>query len=201
MTLEESILEQMTISPFFNSDIDIEVLMREYEIPPLSGVNLQRIMSNCNGIFDQTYFDWKDSREPDINIFFSQKARELEKRGDIEHAKLLKKLLADRLAEENNLYLRELEMENLRDKIIIFCEDKTSLVHKIDWPQEKGDIQKLLETFGWVKISCSRYKNPMVRIRKPKIFAKRRKIKNGIFYYNPFYDMWATIGESTLYID
>ena len=182
MEFLDAIREHIQNSPFLNSGIDITKLMGEYTgTTPFRNMNLPRIMSYCNNIFDQTYWDWKESEEHDINRFFRKKAKELEEQGDVEHSKLLMILLADRLNEDNP-YLCRLELEILRDKIIKSCEDKTSLVHKIDWPQKNKKIQESLEEYGWIKImSCSR--------------------QNPIFYWHPFYNMRATIGESTLYID
>ena len=202
MDFIDAIIEYAKQSPYLGDEIDINVLMREYQdTTPFMTLTLRKVKANCEDFFSKTYFEWKDSRNPDILEFFTHKAEELRNTGDVEHAKVIMLLLKERLEDPENSYIRELETERLRDNIIIMCEERKNFVHQISWPQRKEDIVNLLKEFGWLKTDCSRYKNPMTRTKKPKILKKRRKLVNASFYWNPFYDMWATLAENTLFID
>ena len=198
----DDIIEYANQSPYLGNEIDINALMREYSYTtPFMTLTLRKVKAYCEEFFSKTYFEWKDSRNLDIFDFFTHKAEELRNIGDVEHAKVIMLLLKERLEDPENSYIRELETERFRDNIIIMCEERKSFVHQINWPQRKEDIVNLFKEFGWLKTDCSRYKNPMTRTKKPKILRKRRKLENASFYWNPFYDMWATITEDILYID
>ena len=203
MEFIDAIIQYADKSIYLGDDeIDINALMREYQdTTPFMTLTLRKVKANCENLFSKTYFKWKNSGNPDIVKFFKHKADELRNTGDVEHAKVIMLLLKERLADSDNAFLRELEVEKLRENIIISCEERKSIVHQISWPQRKEDVQKFIMEFGWLKTDCSRYKNPMTRTKKPKILRKRRKLENASFYWNPFYDMWATITEDILYID